>query len=77
MTNEEISKTCDYITQEEIDADPGLTERDLGRIKFNDFGEKLWIERDCWFRIRTKFTWKDAPEEEPAAEGAGGMMMGF
>jgi type IV pilus assembly protein PilM len=78
MTNEEISKTNDIITQEEIDSDPELKEKDLGRKKYNRLtGDELFIERDCWFRIRAKFTWKDAPEEEPVAEGAGGMMMGF
>ena len=78
MTNEEISKTSDIITQEEIDSDPELTDRDLGRKKYNrSTSDELFIERDCWFRIRAKFTWKDAPEEAPAAEGAGGMMMGF
>jgi type IV pilus assembly protein PilM len=75
MTNEEISKTSDIITQEEIDSDPELTEKDLGRKKYNRLtGDQLFIERDCWFRIRAKFTWKDAPKQESATEGAGGAM---
>ena len=78
MTNEEISKTYDIITQRDIDSDPELTDRDLGRKKTNPMTSKeLFIERDCWFRIRAKFVWKDAPEEKPATLGAGGMTGGM
>ena len=75
MTNEEISRTSDIITQKEIDSDPELTEKDLGRIKINkSTGKGLYIDRDCWFRIRAKFIWKDAPKEASAAGGTGGAM---
>ena len=78
MTNEEISRIYDIVTQQEIDSDSELTEKDLGRIKYNKLNrEKLRIERDHWFRIRAKFIWKDAPEEELGTEGAGNMMMDF
>ena len=71
MTNEEISRTYDIVTQKEIDSNPELTEKDLGRKKYNKLnGKELWIEKDCWFRIRAKFTWKDASEQEEATEGA-------
>ncbi len=74
MTNEEISRTYDIVTQEDIDINPELTERDLGRKKYNKLtGEELFVDRDCWFRIRAKFTWKDAPKEDPTDAGAGGM----
>jgi len=74
MTNEEISRTYDIITQEEIDSDPELTEKDLGRKKINkSTGKELFIERDHWFRIKAKFTWKDAPEEGPAEEAGGAL----
>lgn len=65
MTNEEISKTYDIITQRDIDRDPELTDKDLGRVKYNSLtGEEQFIERDHWFRIQAKFVWKDAPQEE-------------
>ncbi len=61
MTNEEISKTFDLITQEEIEQDPSLTEKDLGKKKYGDFNnEPKFIVRDHWFRISAKFVWKDA-----------------
>ena len=63
MTNEEISKTSDIFTQEEINSDSELTEKDIGRKKYNkSTGDELFIERDHWFRIRAKFIWKDGPE---------------
>ncbi|MCD6392901.1 MAG: pilus assembly protein PilM, partial [Planctomycetes bacterium] len=61
MTSEEMSKVYDIVTQDEIDNDPGLSEKDLGRIKLDDFGVPLFIERDYWFRINAKFVWKNAP----------------
>lgn len=77
MTNEEMSKTYDIITQKDIDADPDLTERDLGRKKTTEFGEERFIERDQWFRIQAKFVWTEAPEEIEATDvkGRGGDMM--
>lgn len=74
MTNEEISKTFDIITQQDIDRDPELTEKDLGRKKINRLtGDPLFIERDQWFRIKAKFTWKDAPKQEAPAGDPMGM----
>lgn len=79
MTNEEISRTFDIITQEEIEANPDLTEKDLGRKKYDEStGDELYIDRDRWFRIRAKFTWKDAPKETPETPGAdSGMGLGM
>ncbi len=63
MTNEEISKTFDLITQAEIEQDPSLTEKDLGKKKYGDFNnEPKFIVRDHWFRISAKFVWKEASE---------------
>ena len=70
MTGEEISKTYDIITQQDIDADSDLTERDLGRKKLDNFGEEQFIERDHWFRIQAKFVWKKKPEADNAAGGS-------
>ena len=69
MTGEEISKTYDIITQQDIDADPDLTDRDLGRKKLDDFSAEKFIERDHWFRIQAKFVWKDVSESDNAADG--------
>jgi type IV pilus assembly protein PilM len=75
MTGEEISKTYDIYTQEDIDRDPELNQKDLGRKKFNKLtGEEKYIERDQWFRIKAKFVWKDAPgKKKPGKKAAGGM----
>ncbi len=69
MTGEEISKTYDIITQRDVDANPDLTERDLGRIKLDNYGEEQYIERDRWFRIKAKFIWKGAPVQETPDAG--------
>ena len=61
MTGEEISTTYDIVTQQDIDADPDLTDRDLGRKKLN-YGKEQFIERDQWFRIQAKFVWKNTPK---------------
>ncbi len=73
MTGEEISKTYDIITQDDISANPNWTERDLGKKKWDSFGNEQYIERDRWFRIQAKFTWTDAPavETSPAAADYG------
>lgn len=63
MTNEEISKTFDLVTEEDIRNNPEYTERDLGRTKLSNFGEPKYIERDSWFRIQAKFVWKEAPQD--------------
>ena len=61
MTNEEISKTFDLVTQEEIEQDPSLTEKDLGKKKYGDFNnEPKFVVRDHWFRVSAKFVWKEA-----------------
>jgi type IV pilus assembly protein PilM len=72
MTGEEISRTYDIITQEDVDARADLTERDLGRIELDNFGDEIYIERDRWFRIQAKFVWKNAPKVE--ATSVGGVM---
>jgi len=64
MTNEEMSKTFDLITQEDIDADPGKSERDLGKKKYTDFGQPKYLVRDHWFRLKVKFLWKGAAKPE-------------
>lgn len=69
MTGEEISKTYAIITQEDLDANPSLTERDLGKKKWDNFGKEQYIERDRWFRIQAKFIWTEAPAVEPSAAG--------
>ncbi|RKY08533.1 MAG: hypothetical protein DRP66_04365 [Planctomycetota bacterium] len=61
MTSEEMGKVYDIVTQDDIDNDPSLSEKDLGRIKRDAFGAPLFIERDYWFRISAKFVWKNAP----------------
>ncbi len=61
MTSEEMSKVYDIVTQDDIDNDPGLGEKDLGRIERDEFDTPLYIERDYWFRINAKFVWKGAP----------------
>jgi type IV pilus assembly protein PilM len=78
MTGEEISKTYDIYTQEDIDRDPELTEKDLGRKKFNKLtGEEKYIERDQWFRIKAKFIWKDASGEKKSDKKSAGGMTGM
>ena len=77
MTGEEISKTYDIYTQEDIDRDPELTQKDLGRKKFNKFTQEKYIKRDQWFRIKAKFVWKDAPGEKKSGTKAAGGMKGM
>lgn len=61
MTQEEISRTFDIYTQQDISRNPELTDRDLGRVKLSTLGTEQYIDRDHWFRIQLKFVWKDAP----------------
>lgn len=63
MTNEEISKTYDIVTQQDIDSGSSWTDKDLGRKKTTSFGQEKFLVRDHWFRIQAKFVWKDAPKE--------------
>ncbi|MBE0534496.1 MAG: hypothetical protein IH624_02420 [Phycisphaerae bacterium] len=73
MTNEEMSKVFDIITQQEIDGNPDLTEKDLGRKKYDKLtNEPLFIERDYWFRVSAKVRWKKAPVVPDATTGMGG-----
>ncbi|MHC4926285.1 MAG: pilus assembly protein PilM [Planctomycetota bacterium] len=73
MTNEEMSRTYDIVTQKDIDMDPELDETDLGRKK-TEFGKEKFIERDQWFRLQAKFVWKDAPKSaDTSVSPAGGM----
>jgi type IV pilus assembly protein PilM len=80
MTNEEMSKIFDIYTREDIDNNPDLTEKDLGRKRYDEFDKPLYIERDHWFRIKAKFRWEGAPEmpETMPVDGMGmrGMGMG-
>jgi len=64
MTNEEMSKTFDLITQEDIDAEPGKSGRDLGKKKYTDFGQPKYLVRDHWFRLKVKFLWKGAAKPD-------------
>jgi len=65
MTNEEMSKTYDIITQEEVENNPNMSENDVGRVKRTAFDEAEYIVRDHWFVIKAKFLWKNAPKEKP------------
>jgi hypothetical protein len=47
LTKEEISKTFDL--------------DDKGRKRFDAFGKPMFIERDMWFRIKFKLSWKNCP----------------
>jgi len=64
MTGEEMSKTYDFYTQQEIDSNPSKDADDLGRIKIDRNGKSMYIVRDHWFRLNVKFLWTDAPEEK-------------
>lgn len=61
MTKEEMSKTFDFVTQQDIDDDPQKDIDDLGMKKFDLNGEPEYIVRDHWFRINVKFLWKEDP----------------
>jgi len=61
MTNEEMSKVFDIITEDEVAGNPNLTDKDLGRMKYDKLtNAPLFIERDYWFRVSAKFRWKNA-----------------
>lgn len=62
LTREEVSKTYSLILQPDLDTNPELTEKDLGRVKVTSFGDPQFIIRDHWFRINFKLTWKGAPK---------------
>lgn len=74
MTNEEMSRVYDIITQDDVANDPTLGEKDLGRIRYDKLtNEPLYIRRDHWFRVSAKFRWKNAPQIPDPAAGAGNM----
>jgi len=74
MTNEEMSRVYDIITQDDVANDPALSEKDLGRIRYDKLtNEPLYIRRDHWFRVSAKFRWKNAPQIPDTAAGAGSM----
>jgi hypothetical protein len=79
MTNEEISRTYDIVTQKDIDNNPQKwTDKDLGRKKYNPLNrEELYIDHDHWFQIKAKFIWKNAPKVEAPAMDMSGMQPGF
>jgi len=65
MTDEEMSKTYDFITQQEINSDPSMDADDLGKIKIDRMnGKPKYIVRDHWFRLNVKFLWTEAPKED-------------
>jgi hypothetical protein len=67
LTREEISKTYFLILQPDLDTNPSLTEKDLGKVKVTSFGDPQFIVRDHWFRINFKLIWKGAPKAAVAA----------
>jgi hypothetical protein len=72
MTEEEMSQTFDIITQEEVELDPSLSERDLGRKEYTRFEEPKYLTRDHWFRLQAKFLWKNAPDSAGGEDDDGG-----
>lgn len=68
---------ADLVAKETVILDP-LTKEEISRIfdiddkghkKYDSFGQPLYIERDKWFRIRAKFIWKNAAEQNPPGTG--------
>jgi type IV pilus assembly protein PilM len=72
MTEEEMSKTYDIITPQDVAGNPELSEKDIARIKYDSYGNEQFIERDTWFRIQAKFVWKDAPKVQLPTDSAMG-----
>ena len=62
MTREEISKSFSLILPPDLDTNPALTEKDLGKVKVTSFGDSQYIVRDHWFKVNFKLTWKGAPK---------------
>lgn len=77
MTNEEISKVYDIYTAEEVAQNSDLSDKDIGRIKFDEFGRENYLLRDSWFRIQAKFVWKDAPAPASGTADPTGAMGGM
>jgi type IV pilus assembly protein PilM len=74
MTEEEISKTYDLITQQDVESNSEWSEKDIGRKKYDSYGKEKFIVRDTWFRIQAKFVWKAAPNVKIPTDGS---MMGL
>jgi type IV pilus assembly protein PilM len=72
MTNEEISRIFDIVTEVDIASDPELSDSQVGKKKLDDFGKEIFIERDYWFRIKAKFLWKGSPDAKAASQSTGG-----
>jgi type IV pilus assembly protein PilM len=78
MTDEEISKTYDLITPQDVERNPEWSEKDIGRKKYDSYGKEKFIVRDTWFRIQAKFVWKGAPNVQvPLDSSLGGPGMGM
>jgi type IV pilus assembly protein PilM len=78
MTQEEMSRTYDIYTREEVARNSELSDRDIGRKKLTSFGGEQFIERDHWFRIQIKFIWKDAVKVAKPQDASGtGMTPGM
>ncbi len=78
MTEEEMSKTYDLITQQDVETNPQWSEKDIGRKKYDSYSNEIFIVRDTWFRIQAKFVWKGAPDVQVPLDnsmmGSPGMM---
>ncbi len=68
--------SSDRILEEDVLIDP-MTGEEISKVavidetglkQFDKSGEEKYIVRDHWFRIKAKFTWKDAPEEKKGGE---------
>jgi type IV pilus assembly protein PilM len=69
MTNEEMSKTYDLITQQDLESNSQWSEKDIGRKEYDSYGKEKYIVRDTWFRIQAKFVWKGAPAVQVPGSG--------
>ena len=79
-TRSTMSPEADLVANETVLVDPLTKEEiskifnldDKGRKKYDAFGQPIYIERDRWFRIKAKFIWKDAPQEQTGTENQTG-----
>jgi hypothetical protein len=71
------------ITPQDVEKDPQLSDKDIGRKRYDSYSKEQFLVRDTWFRIQAKFVWKGAPAvqlpTDPSQMGMpGGMgMPGF
>jgi type IV pilus assembly protein PilM len=70
MTGEEMSKTFDLITQEEVDNNPRLSEKDIGIKKLDEYDNEKYVTRDHWFRLNIKIKWANAPLNNSADQSS-------